>query len=97
MHDGIVFHRTQVRQRGGLIAVGASLAISLVGLLLVALPGSLLGILGFMCLLVALPVLPMLGVPAVSSNSAYLLAFFLSMVLWFAVGMFQLCAQHERQ
>jgi hypothetical protein len=86
MHDGIVFHRTQVRQRGGLIAVGASLAISLVGLLLVALPGSLLGILGFMCLLVALPVLPMLGVPAVSSNSAYLLAFFLSLVLWFAVG-----------
>jgi hypothetical protein len=86
IHDGIAFHRTQVRQRGGLIAVGTSLAISLIGLLLVALPGSLFGVLGFLFLLVALPVLPMLGVPAVSSNTAYLLAFFLSMVLWFAVG-----------
>ena len=44
MHDGIVFHRTQVRQRGGLIAVGASLAIAILGLLLVALPGSLPGV-----------------------------------------------------
>jgi len=86
MHDGIVFHRTQVRQRGGLIAVGASIVIALFGLLLGALPGSLFGLLGFLILLIALPVLPMLGVPAVSSNTAYLLAFFLSMVLWFAVG-----------
>jgi len=86
IHDGIAFHRTQVRQRGGLIAVGTSLAISLLGLLLVALPGSLFGVLGFLLLLIALPVLPMLGVPAVSSNTTYLLAFFLSMVLWFAVG-----------
>jgi len=86
MHDGIVFHRTQVRQRGGMIAVGTSIGVSLIGLLLIALPGSLLGVLGFLFLLVALPVLPMLGVPAVSSNTAYVLAFFLSMVLWFAVG-----------
>lgn len=75
-----------MRQRGGLISVGVSLAMALVGLILVALPGSLFGILGFLVLLISLPVLPMLGVPAVSSNSAYLLAFFLSMVLWFAVG-----------
>ena len=75
-----------MRQRGGLISVGVSLAMALVGLILVALPGSLFGVLGFLVLLISLPVLPMLGVPAVSSNSAYLLAFFLSMVLWFAVG-----------
>ena len=56
MHDGIFFHRTQVRQRGGLIAVGSSIAISLVGLLLVALPGSLFGVLGILLLLIALPV-----------------------------------------
>lgn len=86
IHDGIAFHRTQVRQRGGLIAVGTSIALSLIGILLVALPSSLFGVLGFLLLLIALPVLPMLGVPAVSSNSAYLLAFFLSLVLWFAIG-----------
>lgn len=90
IHDGIAFHRAQVRQRGGLIAVGASLAMALIGLVFVALPGSLFGVLGFLVLLISVPVLPMLGVPAVSSNSAYVLAFFLSLVLWFAIG--HICA-----
>lgn len=63
-----------------------SAAVALVGLVLVALPSSILGVIGFLILIAAVPVLPMLGVPAVSSTSAYILAVFLSASLWFAIG-----------
>jgi hypothetical protein len=81
-----MFHRAQVRQRGGITAVAISAAVALVGFVLVALPSSILGVIGFLVLIAAVPVLPMLGVPAVSSTSAYVLAVFLSASLWFVIG-----------
>ncbi len=75
-----------MRQRGGITAVAISAAVALVGFVLVALPSSILGVIGFLVLIAAVPVLPMLGVPAVSSTSAYVLAVFLSASLWFAIG-----------
>ncbi|MSZ07375.1 MAG: hypothetical protein F2625_03950 [Actinobacteria bacterium] len=41
---------------------------------------------GFLLLVAALPVLPIVGVPAVSAASSYFLATVASCVLWFAVG-----------
>jgi len=73
-----------LRHRGGAVAVVASLLLALIGLVLVALPGPLTGVIGF--LLLALPVLPIVGVPAVSAASSYFLATVASCVLWFAVG-----------
>ena len=81
-----MFQRAQVRQRGGITAVAISAAVALVGFVLVALPSSILGVIGFLVLIAAVPVLPMLGVPAVSSTSAYVLAVFLSASLWFVIG-----------
>ena len=75
-----------MRQRGGITAVAISAAVALVGFVLVALPRSILGVIGFLVLIAAVPVLPMLGVPAVSSTSAYVLAVFLSASLWFVIG-----------
>lgn len=84
--DGIIAHRTSVRTRGGAAACAMSLAVALAGLLLVALPGSLLGAVGFLLVVMAMPTLPMFGVPAVSGATVYLLGAATSLVLWFVVG-----------
>ena len=84
--DGIIAHRTMLRHRGGAVAVVVSLLLALVGLALVALPGPLTGVIGFLLLVAALPVLPIVGVPAVSAASSYVLATVASCALWFAVG-----------
>jgi hypothetical protein len=84
--DGIIAHRTSVRNKGGLVASGLALGMALVGLVLVGLPGSLFGAIGFLIIVVALPTLPMFGVPAVSGTTVYLLAATTSIGLWFALG-----------
>lgn len=66
--------------------VAVATASALVGLALVALPSSILGAIGFLVLVAAIPVMPMLGIPAVSSTFTYVLAVSLSLALWFAVG-----------
>jgi hypothetical protein len=84
--DGIIAHRTSVRNKGGLVASGLALGMALGGLVLVGLPGSLFGAIGFLIIVAALPTLPMFGVPAVSGTVVYLLAAATSLGLWFALG-----------
>ena len=84
--DGIIAHRTSVRNKGGLVASGLALGMALGGLVLVGLPGSLFGAIGFLIIVAALPTLPMFGVPAVSGTVVYLLAVATSLGLWFALG-----------
>ena len=59
-----------MRQRGGLIAVALALAVLVVGLVLLALPGSLTGLLGFVLTFIALPTMPLFGVPAAGVGGA---------------------------
>ena len=73
--DGIVAHRNAVRQRGGIIAVALALGVLVVGLVLLALPGSLTGLLGFVLTFIALPTMPLFGVPAAGGFSLYALSF----------------------
>jgi len=84
--DGIVAHRNLVRQRGGLISVGLALAILVVGLGLLALPGSLTGLLGFVLTFIALPTMPLFGIPAAGGLSLYALSFVSSVLLWWILG-----------
>ncbi|NDB26849.1 MAG: hypothetical protein EB028_02780 [Actinobacteria bacterium] len=84
--DGIVAHRNLVRQRGGLISVGLALAILVVGLGLLALPGSLTGLLGFVLTFIALPTMPLFGIPAAGGLSLYALSFISSVLLWWILG-----------
>ena len=74
VEDGIIYHRTRVRTRGGAIAVLAGLGTAVVGGILLALPGTLLGFVGFCLVFAGLPVLPMTGVPVVSSTASYVVA-----------------------
>ena len=84
--DGIVAHRNLVRQRGGLISVGLALVILVVGLGLLALPGSLTGLLGFVLTFIALPTMPLFGIPAAGGLSLYALSFISSVLLWWILG-----------
>ena len=84
--DGIIANRNLVRKRGGVVAVAMSASLALVGLILLALPGSLLGMLGYLVLVIALPVLSIAGVPAVSTFVSYTLATLASAAIWFALG-----------
>ena len=84
--DGIIANRNLIRKRGGVVAVGMSASLALVGLVLVALPGSLLGVIGYLVLVIALPVLSIAGVPAVSTFASYTIATLASAAIWFTLG-----------
>ncbi len=75
-----------MRKRGGIVAVALSASLALVGLILVALPGSLFGMIGYLVLVIALPVLSIAGVPAVSALTSYIVATVVSAAIWFALG-----------
>jgi len=75
-----------VRQRGGLIAVALSLGVLVVGLVLLALPGSFTGLLGFVLTFIALPTMPLFGIPASGGFTLYALSFFSSVLLWWIIG-----------
>jgi hypothetical protein len=84
--DGIIANRNLVRKRGGVVAVSMSTSLALVGLILVALPSSLLGMVGYLVLVIALPVLSIAGVPAISTLASYTIATLASAAIWFGLG-----------
>jgi hypothetical protein len=84
--DGIIANRNLVRKRGGVVAVAMSASLAVVGLILVALPSSLLGMVGYLVLVIALPVLSIAGVPAVSTFASYTIATLASAAIWFGLG-----------
>lgn len=86
VEDGIIDHRSRLRTRGGLYATAGGLGVALLGALLLALPGTLLGFVGFALVFAGLPVLPMTGAPIVSSTTTYLVAIVASGALWFLLG-----------
>jgi hypothetical protein len=84
--DGIIANRNLVRKRGGVVAVSMSASLALVGLILVALPSSMLGMVGYLVLVIALPVLSIAGVPAVSTLASYTIATLARAAIWFGLG-----------
>lgn len=84
--DGIIANRNLVRKRGGVVAVALSTSLALFGLILLLLPGSLLGMLGYLILVIALPVLSIAGIPAVSTFASYAIAILASAAIWFGLG-----------
>ncbi len=77
-----------MRQRGGFVAVALAACLAITGVILLILPGALLGVIGFLFLNSGLPVLPLTGVPAVSGASKYLIAILGSAAMWWGVGHF---------
>ncbi|NQV98051.1 MAG: hypothetical protein HQ486_09655 [Acidimicrobiaceae bacterium] len=84
--DGIVAHRKTVRALGGLVALGVAMSVLIVGLGLLILPGAITGVLGFVLIVIALPTLPLFGVPAAGGFISYTGGFITSVALWWIVG-----------
>jgi hypothetical protein len=83
---GIIANRNLVRKRGGVVAVAMSASLALLGLILLVLPSSLLGMVGYLILVIALPVLSIAGIPAVSTFASYAIATVASAAIWFGLG-----------
>lgn len=86
--DGIVAHRNRLRKRGGVTAVALAAIVLAIGLILLFLPGGPTGVLGFVLTFIAMPTMPLFGVPAAGGFSRYALSFATSMLLWWAIGHF---------
>jgi len=84
--DGIDAHRNTVRKMGGFFAIALSIAVLIVGLLLLVLPGSITGVSGFVLTVIALPTLPLFGVPAIGGFIRYFLSLISSLFLWWVIG-----------
>ena len=84
--DGIDAHRDTVRKMGGFFAIALSIAVLIVGLLLLVIPVSITGVPGFVLTVIALPTLPLFGVPATGGFIRYFLSLISSLFLWWVIG-----------
>jgi hypothetical protein len=85
--DGVVYHRLLVRKFGPYLAVAISAAIGIVAaLLLIGSESALRGIPGFILAIVAIPTLPLFGVPVMGGTVRWLLAIVSSAAIWAFIG-----------
>lgn len=84
--DGIVARRSELRRKGGVVAAGTAGAVAVVGGLLLVLPGRITGVVGFVLVVAACPLLVAFGVPIAAGISTVAMGVAASLVAWFAVG-----------
>lgn len=84
---GIFSTRRAVRRTGGLMGIGVAFALWFSGIVLGWLFSGLIGgALSFMLMVMALPVMPILGMPATGGTSRLLTAIAISAALWWVLG-----------
>ncbi|MFM8553357.1 MAG: hypothetical protein ACKOBO_01910 [Acidimicrobiales bacterium] len=84
---GIVHTRRSVRRRGGATSVGLALALALCGRFLdLVVGGAAGGAVGFVALVAAFPMMPVLGVPAADGAARLAVAVGVSLVVWWVLG-----------
>lgn len=84
---GVVATRRAIRRRGGLTAIGIAAALWLVGQIAGWwFDGAIGGVVSFVALVMALPVMPVLGMPAAGGGSRLLAAVAISGVAWWFLG-----------
>ena len=86
---GIIDLKRVLARRGGLAGVGVGAASALFGALILAASGSaFLGAIGYVFVAFGIPLLSVVGVPAVSGGARWFIAVAGSAALWFAIGHF---------
>lgn len=76
-----------MRRRGGAAAVGLAIALAIGGRLVdLVVGGAVGGVMGFVTLVAAFPVMPVLGVPAADGSARLALAVVVSLVVWWVLG-----------
>lgn len=84
---GVASTRRSIRRRGGFMGIGFAAALWLVGVVVkMVLSGTIGGALSFVCLVMALPVMPILGMPASGGNTRLLIAIGSSAAIWWVLG-----------
>lgn len=84
---GVAATRRAVRRRGGFMGIGVAAALWLSGVVLSwFLPGTIGGAFSFLTMVMALPVMPMIGMPAAGGGQRLLLAVAISAVIWWFIG-----------
>jgi len=79
MPGGLFATRRAIRRRGGLIAIAIAISLWLLGVVVkFVFSGSIGGGVSFICMVMALPVMPLLGMPATGGSSRLLVAIALS-------------------
>ena len=85
--DGVVYHRNLVRKCGPYVAVAISAVIGIfAALLLIGSESAMRGIPGFILAIVAIPTLPLFGVPVMGGHVRWLLAIVSSEAIWAFIG-----------
>ena len=84
---GIVATRRSIRRRGGLMGIGFAFALRVIGIILgwIA-PGAIGGAVSFVFMVLAVPVMPVLGLPAADGGHRMLIAVAVSAVAWWFLG-----------
>jgi hypothetical protein len=86
---GIIDLKGVLARRGGLAGIGVGAASALFGAFILAVSGSaFLGAVGYVFVAFGIPLLSVVGVPAVSGGARWFLAVIGSAALWFAIGHF---------
>lgn len=96
MPGGIVDLKRRLAKQGGLAGVGVGAGLAVFGaLVLAATDGAFLGAIGYVIVSFGIPLLALVGVPAVSGASRWGIAIVGSAAMWWAIG--QLSAARVRQ
>lgn len=84
---GVSATRRAVRRRGGVVAIGIAVGLWVLGIAIkAAMSGPVGGALSFVLMVMALPVMPLLGMPAAGGTSRLLVALALSAAIWWLLG-----------
>lgn len=84
---GVAATRRSIRRRGGLMAIAVAFSLWLFGVVLSwVLPGAIGGAVSFLLMVMAIPAMPVLGLPAAGGGQRLLIAIAISAVLWWFIG-----------
>lgn len=84
---GVVATRRSIRRTGGVMALATCFSVWLAGMVLSFLvSGPVGGVISFVGLVLAVPALPVFGIPAAGGSSRFMLAIVVSAVAWWFVG-----------
>ena len=87
MPGGVVATRRSIRRVGGFVGIGVAFSLWLFGVIAGAIvSGPVGGALSFMFMVIAMPVMPILGMPASGGGSRLYLAMAISATMWWFLG-----------
>ncbi|MFM8908794.1 MAG: hypothetical protein ACKOIZ_14600, partial [Actinomycetota bacterium] len=83
---GVVAYRQELRRKSGVFTLAGAALLGVLGMLLIALPGRITGLVGFALVIAACPLLVAFGIPITVSVGSVAIGVLASLALWFALG-----------